>query len=208
MCDPIMKFAPIIFASIKRSVLDRFGSISMIIFNVTKKETASCQKSDVPHVINIYENAFNRRADTIFYKYQKLFHNTFYLVKDVNNNICGYCLYYIHLKIKNWKLVKVATLYSIAVEDNYKGRGVGSLLLKESINELKENSVSSIRLYVNVDNNIAIDLYTKYGFIVSDIKYNICGLNKKCYEMELITSDVNTRGGTKAILNNHTCLFE
>jgi len=68
--------------------------------------------------------------------------------------------------IKTADVGRVGHLISIAVLEPYRGRGIGSALLRETIRVMKEvYDVESIYLEVRVSNNVAIRLYEKYGFI-------------------------------------------
>jgi ribosomal-protein-alanine N-acetyltransferase len=60
---------------------------------------------------------------------------------------------------------RVGHLISIAVLEQYRGRGVGSALLSETIRALRDvYEVESIYLEVRVSNDVAIHLYEKFGF--------------------------------------------
>ncbi|MEB3851455.1 MAG: ribosomal protein S18-alanine N-acetyltransferase [Desulfurococcales archaeon] len=60
---------------------------------------------------------------------------------------------------------RVGHLVSIAVLEEYRGRGVGSALLSETIRSLRDHyGVESIYLEVRVSNERAIRLYEKFGF--------------------------------------------
>ena len=71
------------------------------------------------------------------------------------------------------------------MDKDFRRKGYGEKLLKESIKEMRLNGISSILLYVNIKNLPAIKLYEKVGFrIITEIE-DICGPKEKCYEMEL-----------------------
>ncbi len=62
---------------------------------------------------------------------------------------------------------RVGHLVSIAVLREYRGRGIGSALLAETIRVMREHyRVASIYLEVRVSNEPAIRLYRKFGFRV------------------------------------------
>lgn len=184
----------LIFSSINktiREVQDIIGAVSILNYREYKVHTTHCKKEDLPEILKIYKDNFGGGAEKTISKYQKKFQNVFFVINNDDSNIIGYCTYYIHIKIKNWSIQKIATIYSFAVDDMYVGEGVGTSLLKESINELKENNIEIIRLYVKVDNRPAMHLYKKFGFIEMDICENICGQGSKCYRMELLLDTVN-----------------
>lgn len=180
-----------IFNEIMREIQDTLGAISILNYRENKVHTTHCKNEDLPEILRIYKDNFGGGAEKTISKYQKKFKHVFFVIRSDKSNIIGYCVYYIHLKIRNWKIQKIATIYSFAVDDGYVGKGVGKSLLKESINELKKNKIKSIRLYVKVDNRSAIHLYKKFGFIEMDICENICGQGSKCYRMELLLNTIN-----------------
>ena len=166
-------------------------SLWIIRFSKSSVITTHCRKNDLPEVLKIYRDNFGGGAENTICKYQKIFKKVFFLIKNDRSNLIGYCTYYIHIKIKNFSIQKIATIYSFAVDARYIGKGIGTSLLKESIYELKKNKIHIIRLYVKVDNQSAIHLYKKFGFIEMEICENICGPGDKCYRMELLLNTIN-----------------
>ncbi|MCE4600125.1 MAG: GNAT family N-acetyltransferase [Desulfurococcales archaeon] len=70
--------------------------------------------------------------------------------------------------VKGWlEPRKVGHLVSIAVLREYRGRGIGSALLSETINAVRDYyKADSLFLEVRVSNTPAIRLYEKFGFRV------------------------------------------
>ncbi|HVK56986.1 MAG TPA: GNAT family N-acetyltransferase [Burkholderiales bacterium] len=74
-----------------------------------------------------------------------------------------------HLGI--WPIQRVrrahAATMGMAVRDNWRNRGVGAALLKEAISQ-SDNWLNIIRLELSVytDNEAAIHLYKKFGFVI------------------------------------------
>lgn len=168
-----------------RAVQDYIGALSIRNYKESKNHTTKCKKVELPEVLRIYRENFGGGAEKNIGKYQRIFNKVFFVIKKDNCCIVGYCSYYIHLKLKKWKIIKIATIYSFAVDEIHKGGGIGTVLLKESINELTENNVNIIRLFVNVENQAAIHLYKKLEFVEKGIYKDICGQEKTCYCMEL-----------------------
>jgi len=100
-------------------------------------------------------------------------------------NTVGYCVYYIKPSLSHRGIKKTAVIYSIGVENKYRGQGIGKQLLRISIQEMESNGIDEILLYVNKKNYPAISLYTKFGFDVIDELPDICGEGEKCYKMKL-----------------------
>ncbi|OOF38949.1 ribosomal-protein-alanine N-acetyltransferase [Rodentibacter mrazii] len=83
------------------------------------------------------------------------------LVKD--NQIVGFAICQI--------VLDEATLFNIAIEPVMQGKGFGSFLLKELIEQLKEKGIQTLWLEVR-ESNSARWLYEKQGFNEVDIRKN------------------------------------
>jgi len=58
-----------------------------------------------------------------------------------------------------------AELISVAVNSDYEGKGIGSLLLKAFLGELKRRNINSVKVHVGTDNKKALRYYKKHKFI-------------------------------------------
>lgn len=58
----------------------------------------------------------------------------------------------------------------IAVSENYKGKGLGLMMMNQLISFAKNNKVKQIKLSVDNDNESAISLYKKLGFVLQEKK--------------------------------------
>jgi ribosomal-protein-alanine N-acetyltransferase len=56
-------------------------------------------------------------------------------------------------------------IFAIAVDSNYRGRGVGRTLLKAAFNTLRKRKIGFVRLEVRVSNHVAQQLYRSTGFM-------------------------------------------
>ncbi len=65
-----------------------------------------------------------------------------------------------------------ADLLDIAVDENVRGRGIGSELMQFMCDECKRRSVKEIFLEVRTTNDSAIALYKKFGFEQISIRKN------------------------------------
>jgi ribosomal protein S18 acetylase RimI-like enzyme len=60
---------------------------------------------------------------------------------------------------------KVAHVSDIAVKEYYRGKGIGTALMRRfELDFAKKNEASSITLYVHTKNKQGIDFYNKHGF--------------------------------------------
>lgn len=90
-----------------------------------------------------------------------------YLVAKDNNKIIGF--------MGVWLIVDEGHITNIAVHPNYRGYGIGDLLIDGIINLCKNNNCIALTLEVRLSNIIAQNLYKKHGFIEE-------GIRKKYYE--------------------------
>lgn len=169
---------------------DLFGKLSLIGFSEDVKRTRKVQDEDLVEVMKIYNANFGGESEKRMRKYHSLFKQTFYVVEDPPGHVQGYCVYYIRLRMNGRHVHKVATLFSIAIDESSQGKGLGNILLEESMNELRKNNVSKVRLFVNTLNEPAVSLYKKHGFEVTDEVKDICGRGATCYKMERSLKDI------------------
>jgi len=71
-----------------------------------------------------------------------------------------------------------AYLTNISTAKNQTGKGIGSELLQFATSELKEKGFSEFHLEVKKHNDIAMKLYTKFGFTIDSEKTNDSWLMK------------------------------
>lgn len=149
-----------------------------------KENVVPLEYSMLSEVIRIqYEGFENKNRDEVR-RYSKRMRKIFYVIKS-QGQVVGYWIYYIKpfLSLKGFK--KKSVIYSISVDRNFRRKGFGGKLLKESIKEMRLNGVSSVPLYVNTKNLPAIHLYEKIGFRKINEIRDTCGPQETCYNMEL-----------------------
>ncbi len=82
----------------------------------------------------------------------------------VNNQIIGFVICH--------KTLDEATLFNIAIDPEFQGKGYGKRLLTELILQLKQQDIITLWLEVRESNQSAIYLYQKLDFIEVDIRKN------------------------------------
>jgi ribosomal protein S18 acetylase RimI-like enzyme len=80
-----------------------------------------------------------------------------FMVEDGPKNIIGYCISTISPE-------KIGEVDSIYVKENYQSRGIGEILMEQSLRWMDENHVKSKKIYVTVGNHDVMAFYKKYGF--------------------------------------------
>ena len=80
-----------------------------------------------------------------------------FLVAEYNGKVIGYVMAYLRPDLEGH-------IMSIAVDERYRGNGIGSALLTEAIDRLIARGARYIGLEVRVSNEKAIKLYERFGF--------------------------------------------
>ena len=70
------------------------------------------------------------------------------------------------------KVLDLVEIFTIAVDEDYRKRGIGKELLSHLIEKSKESGAREIWLEVSVKNFKAIELYEKFGFEKDGIRKN------------------------------------
>jgi [ribosomal protein S18]-alanine N-acetyltransferase len=170
---------------LKRMLQDMAGPFLLRRWKQTEKENiASVEDFMLPEILRIQADRFKNGNPEKLIKYSKNSRNIFYVIKN-RDKVVGYCTYYLKptLSLKGFK--KQCVICSIATDRIFRDKGFAERLLNESIEEMKLNGISSIILYVNINNQPAIQLYKKIGFREVKTVKNVCSHTEICYEMEL-----------------------
>ncbi len=127
-----------------------------------KIKTASCE-TIIDHLIKC-ANCFNPPLYTYvdIKEYgKKIFDNAVTFEGWDDNKLVGIIAAYYN----NWE-TKNGYITNVSVLKGYKGFGIASKLLKQTINYGRENGFYQIELEVNINNIKAFKLYEKHGFVV------------------------------------------
>lgn len=71
-----------------------------------------------------------------------------------------------------WRILDEGEITNIAVDERFRGKGIGSQILEKLYQEGTEQGLVSITLEVRVSNHAAKKLYEKYGFKEIAIRKN------------------------------------
>jgi ribosomal-protein-alanine N-acetyltransferase len=96
-----------------------------------------------------------------------------FVARDKNGKFLAYA-------ICSMKARQHGHLHHFIVDSSFRGKGLGSLIMQEIINRMKQSSAKKLTLKVDSKNIRGIEFYENYGFIV-------CGTvkNYACYEKKL-----------------------
>ena len=116
-------------------------------------EIAKCKSEDIDAILEIEKRSFRFPYDKKMFWYYVTAHNTGFLVARDSEEIAGYIIFsYAGAK---------ATIVSIAVDREYRRKGIGSMLLKAA---LQSPLVNEVELQVSVRNEEAVSFYSSHGF--------------------------------------------
>ena len=102
-----------------------------------------------------------------------------FMVAAVGKKIGGYII------LTTRKNSKTLRIYSLATSINFRGQGIGKMLLKYAINFAKQKGFTSISLEVSETNLPAIRLYEDACFASVGTKKDYYGLGKHAHAMRL-----------------------
>jgi len=89
------------------------------------------------------------------------YHPSAYIVAVLGGRVIGYAIGIIRFK-------SLGHVISIAVQREFRGRGIGKKLLKELISRLFAMGAKRVRIEVRESNKVAINLYKEMGFVVKE----------------------------------------
>lgn len=115
--------------------------------------------SDIPEIMPIESVSFGRHhwsAESFSYEIKNQIGRYYSLIHKKENRLIGYCGY--------WIVLDEAHITTIAVDNRYRGNGLGELLLVKMLDRMMTQSVKWATLEVRVSNFTAQNLYFKYHF--------------------------------------------
>lgn len=100
-----------------------------------------------------------------------------FVCADCNGTVLGYvfCIKQCNGETENLNALKTLYIDDLCVDEQYRGRHIGTLLCEYAVNYAKENGFDNITLNVWANNESALKFYEKFGFAVQ----------KRCMEIVL-----------------------
>ena len=116
-------------------------------------------------------------VDSIFSKeeLQEIIDSKSMFIARVNNKVAGYILIgkIVEGTKKGYKYRKELPIDAMIVDEDMRGKGIGTKLLEHVIDLAEENNCTGIRLTVNEENDSARKLYEKVGMKLKNVAYNL-----------------------------------
>jgi ribosomal-protein-alanine N-acetyltransferase len=92
-----------------------------------------------------------------------------FIIAEIGGKHVGYIMCKTEFGFSNFKklgFVKKGHVVSIAVLDEYRKKGIGRILVEESVKGVKLQKCDEFYLEVRCSNNEAVRLYEKFGFVI------------------------------------------
>lgn len=127
---------------------------------------------DIDNVVEVENNCFSIPwSKASFLREVENNEVALYLVAKIENKAVGY--------IGVWRIIDEGHITNVAVHSDYRGLGIGSMLVSELLSLCKKDGINSFTLEVRKSNEIAQKLYRKYGFEERGIRKNYYEDNKE-----------------------------
>lgn len=95
--------------------------------------------------------------------------DSFVEIAETDGKVIGYLCGGVVKRLFYRKKAKYAELENMLVEENFRGKGIGTKLIKDFINWCKREKIDCISLATSAENNQAINCYRKNGFKDKDL---------------------------------------
>lgn len=142
----------------------------VIVAKVGDYQIRRCEREDIPRVIEINaETLPEHYSDYFYFEILTEFPETF-LVAELDGALTGYVMCRVEYGFSHLKrlgLARKGHVVSIAVREEHRGKGVGTLLMRSSQEAMAKKTATECYLEVRVSNSEAIALYQRLGYKVS-----------------------------------------
>ncbi|MDG7006935.1 MAG: GNAT family N-acetyltransferase [Nitrososphaerota archaeon] len=142
----------------------------VVVARVGDYQIRRCEREDIQAVININAEALPEHySDYFYYEILAEFPETF-LVADLDGALIGYVMCRIEYGFSHLKrlgLARKGHIVSIAVREQHRGKGVGTMLMRTSQEAMTAKTATESYLEVRVTNSEAIALYQRIGYRVT-----------------------------------------
>jgi len=139
------------------------------------------KESDINELLEIEQDCFcNSRLQKYQFKYLLRHGKCDFIICEENQKVAGYA---ISLYRKN---STEARIYSIAIHSRYRKKGYGVLILNEISQRAIQHGCRSIRLEMDISNEVARKFYEKIGFMKNGIIDHYYGNNLKALKLRKI----------------------
>ena len=146
------------------------GLQKAIVARVGEYQVRRCEREDVQAVIDINaETLPEHYSDYFYFEILAEFPETF-LVAELGGDIVGYVMCRIEYGFSHLRrlgLARKGHIVSIAVKEQHRGKGVGTLLMHTVQEAMVGKAATETYLEVRLTNSEAISLYQRLGYRVA-----------------------------------------
>ena len=92
-----------------------------------------------------------------------------FIVAEIDGKVIGYIMCKTEYGFSNFKklgFVKKGHVVSVAVLEQHRDKGIGTMLVNESLKGVKMKQCGELYLEVRCSNNDAVKLYERLGFVI------------------------------------------
>jgi len=143
------------------------GLQKAVVVKLGDYEIRRCEREDIPSVIGVNMNTLPEHySDYFYYEILSDFPETF-LVAELRGVLVGYIMCRVEYgfsQLKRLALARKGHVVSVAVEEEHRGKGIGTSLILAAHAEMAKKSASECYLEVRVSNDKAIALYQRVGY--------------------------------------------
>jgi [ribosomal protein S18]-alanine N-acetyltransferase len=120
------------------------------------------RRSDVSRVMEIEEQCFTTPWHESAYLTELVNRSAYYIVAWADDKVVGYS--------GMWVIMDEAHITTIGVDTDYRGRKIGERILVAILEEAQRRGARRATLEVRESNDLAQNLYRKYGFVPAAIR--------------------------------------
>jgi [ribosomal protein S18]-alanine N-acetyltransferase len=120
--------------------------------------------TDLDAVLAIEEASFNNPTTRAWYESELQRPDVcfVYVIRVEDTRVAGFCAF--------WKVIDQIHINNLAIHPNFRGRGLGSVLLCEVLREAERVGAAQATLEVRRSNEPARRLYERAGFTVAGVR--------------------------------------
>ncbi|MEN6372369.1 MAG: ribosomal protein S18-alanine N-acetyltransferase [Armatimonadota bacterium] len=120
------------------------------------------QRGDVQRIMEIEKQCFTTPWHESAYLTELVNRSAYYVVGRIGDKIVGYS--------GMWIIMDEAHITTIGVDPEYRGRKIGEQILIAMLEEAQRRGAGRATLEVRESNDVAQNLYRKYGFVPAAIR--------------------------------------
>lgn len=132
--------------------------MSVVTQRATRADIQACRKINVASMPSPAEHYVPEFWTNIYNQYGDMFY-----VAKIEGKIVGYIL----CKAEVVQKVSSAIIISIAVDKDYRGKGIGESLMREAQRAMRDRGIMIAGLQVRQSNKPAILMYQKLGYTIN-----------------------------------------